>query len=166
MCNWLSVLVGHANSEMLSKTSMDRNMIVTPKTKVNDDGCWIEMQLNVQYRESIFLIYLFCSNEQRVLSCIACSPNCSLSEIGGTFLTSSADGHVWIQSRKRAQIWQLMNDMSCCMTPLCATVRLFVSGMCQLSLPVAFWPLHSLMFTQRGVDTTRRTISSCQFWRC
>lgn len=115
---------------------------------------------------AFFFIYLFCSNEQRVLSCIACSPNCSLSEIGGTFLTSSADGHVWIQSRKRAQIWQLMNDMSCCMTPLCATVRLFVSGMCQLSLPVAFWPLHSLMFTQRGVDTTRRTISSCQFWRC
>lgn len=33
---------------------MDRNMIVTPKTKVNDDGCWIEMQLYVQYRESIF----------------------------------------------------------------------------------------------------------------
>lgn len=115
---------------------------------------------------AFFLSIYFALMSSGVLSSIACSPNCSLSEIGGTFLTSSADGHVWIQSRKRAQIWQLMNDMSCCMTPLCATVRLFVSGMCQLSLPVAFWPLHSLMFTQRGVDTTRRTISSCQFWRC
>lgn len=38
--------------------------------------------------------------------------------------------------------------------------------MCQLSLPVAFWPLHSLMFTQGGVDNTQWTISPCQSWLC
>lgn len=122
-------------------TTIDRNMIV----KTNEDGCWIE--------QLIFLIY-----------CFLC-----LIEILVAFLMASPDDHTWFYG---TQIWRLINCLSysCCKvcmpvkrTPLCETQSFFV-GMCQFSLPAAFWPLHSLVFTQGGVDTTRWTISSCQSW--